>query len=180
MTELAIDETTTAIHDLARFLATLHTSDYFWELSRAQKLCGSPAEFAFLLALIRSAIYHDTQAGCGVWILDPKGERFDILEGYLFYVQLQAPIGRYRADFLLSADAGGNGKVQQLVVEIDGHDFHDRTKEQASHDRARDRAFLRQGLNVIRFTGSDVYRRAEACATEALDLFWRQPAKAAV
>jgi very-short-patch-repair endonuclease len=56
----------------------------------------------------------------------------------------------------------------KLVVEVDGHDFHDRTKEQASYDRKRDRELSLEGYRVIRFTGSDVYNFPDQC-TEDID-----------
>jgi hypothetical protein len=57
----------------------------------------------------------------------------------------------------------------RVVVECDGHDWHERTKQQASYDRARDRALLRIGLPTLRFTGSDIHRDANQCACEVLD-----------
>ena len=52
-----------------------------------------------------------------------------------------------------------------LVVEVDGHEFHERTKLQAARDRQRDRAMIAEGFRVVRFTGQEVYRAAE-CADE--------------
>jgi hypothetical protein len=46
----------------------------------------------------------------------------------------------------------------ELVVELDGHDFHERTKEQASRDKRRDRDLSAIGVPVIRFSGSDIYK----------------------
>lgn len=46
----------------------------------------------------------------------------------------------------------------RVAVELDGHDFHERTKEQASRDKRRDRVLAANGWSVLRFTGSDVYR----------------------
>ncbi len=51
-----------------------------------------------------------------------------------------------------------------LVVEVDGHDFHDRTKEQAASDRKRDRDLLALGVPVMRYTGSEVYNDPHLCA----------------
>lgn len=45
-----------------------------------------------------------------------------------------------------------------IAVELDGHDFHERTKQQASRDKKRDRSLLSKGWSVIRFTGSDVIK----------------------
>lgn len=56
-----------------------------------------------------------------------------------------------------------------MAIELDGHDYHERTKDQARRDRERDRHLLRMGLVPIRFTGSEVYRDPFACAREALE-----------
>lgn len=95
-------------------------------------------------------------------------------------VEVQKPLrtaeSRYRCDLYLSLTRFTHvpkyPEWGKLVVEVDGHDFHDRTKEQASHDRHRDRALVREGLTVIRFTGSDVYNDAGACVEE----IWEQMA----
>lgn len=78
--------------------------------------------------------------------------------------RFQVPIGKYRADFLLTLHG------QKLVVECDGHDFHERTKEQAKKDRSRDRFLTNEGYTVIRFTGSEVWSDAWKCAQEAITL----------
>jgi very-short-patch-repair endonuclease len=70
----------------------------------------------------------------------------------------------YRVDFLVGAIMREH--LLQAVVECDGHDFHEKTKEQARHDKARDRALQRRGFNVIRFTGSEIHQDADRCARE--------------
>lgn len=72
-------------------------------------------------------------------------------------IQFQKKIGKYRVDVLVG---------KSLVVEVDGHDFHERTKEQAQRDKARDRFLVAHKYRVLRFTGSEVYRRPFACAWE--------------
>lgn len=44
-----------------------------------------------------------------------------------------------------------------LAVEVDGHDYHERTKEQAARDRQRDRDLQSIGVPTMRFTASEVY-----------------------
>ncbi len=75
----------------------------------------------------------------------------------------QAPIERYRADFIVSV-IDDDKKLHSMVVECDGHDFHERTKEQARHDRARDRRLQELGFIVFRFTGSEIYSDPVKCA----------------
>lgn len=71
---------------------------------------------------------------------------------------------RYRVDFLIATLAG---KYRlDVAVECDGHEFHEKTKEQAARDRARDRAIQSQGIYVLRFTGSEIWANAGQCANE--------------
>ena len=86
----------------------------------------------------------------------------------------QFQLGQYRLDFLaIGRDWYGhpdhNGPVKVFAVECDGHDYHERTKEQAARDRSRDRAIQRAGLPVLRFTGSEIYADPLKCAEEV----WR-------
>lgn len=85
----------------------------------------------------------------------------------------QVPIlvcGRtYRPDFLIINDRPdpANGCPDfRLCIEVDGHDAHERTKQQASHDKERDRNMVTAGWHVLRFTGSDVWRDAIGCVNQ--------------
>lgn len=75
--------------------------------------------------------------------------------------------GILRADFLFTVTSD-DGVISRLVVECDGHEFHERTKEQAERDRSRDRALQERGYTVFRFTGSELHRDAFACARQVL------------
>ena len=68
--------------------------------------------------------------------------------------QAQAQFGRFRPDFLIEH----NGR--RLVVEADGHAFHN-----AERDANRDHQLRALGVDeIIRFTGSQIYRDASGCA----------------
>ncbi len=84
-----------------------------------------------------------------------------------FKVYPQMPIGRYRADFLVIKERYPD--KYRYVIECDGHDFHERTKEQAQHDKKRDRDMQKVGYKVFRFTGSEIWRTTGKCVLEALD-----------
>jgi len=81
---------------------------------------------------------------------------------------------RYRVDFYIyltrfgtvgaTPDNHFSPELVKLVVEVDGHEFHEKTKEQASRDRERGRNLLLAGCPVIRFTGSDVFKNPDGCA----------------
>jgi very-short-patch-repair endonuclease len=77
-----------------------------------------------------------------------------------YRLSLQHKISSYRADFFLR-DILRNAAV---VIEADGHNFHDRTTEQAAYDRARDREMQTLGYVVLRFTGSEIHHDPWACA----------------
>lgn len=71
--------------------------------------------------------------------------------------------GKYRIDFAVPCTLGW------LAVEIDGHEFHEKTKDQASKDRERERYLVSHGYRVIRFTGSDVWNNPFYCCRETAD-----------
>lgn len=75
----------------------------------------------------------------------------------------QEQIGEFRVDFLIVAKFL-SGDVVRVVVECDGHEFHERTKEQAERDRRRDRELQILGYRVLRFTGREIWRDALACS----------------
>lgn len=76
--------------------------------------------------------------------------------------QVSIPGTPFRCDFVL---------VDQfdtaVIVETDGHDFHERTKEQAARDRERDRILGLNGWPLLRFTGSEIWKNPKACAAQA-------------
>lgn len=84
-------------------------------------------------------------------------------------VYVQAALGPYRVDLLLDVHVGEHRKT--LVIECDGHDFHERTKEQARRDRSRDRWMTERGITLLRFTGSEIWRDALACAQQIADVY---------
>lgn len=59
--------------------------------------------------------------------------------------------------------------VECYIIECDGHEFHQKTKEQATRDRWRDRLVARYGLHLLRFTGTEIYRRPQDVAIEIFD-----------
>lgn len=80
----------------------------------------------------------------------------------------QEAVGAYRADFMYRFP-GADGKEARLVVEVDGHDFHERTKEQAAKDKARDRWMTGAGYHVMRFTGSEVWANPIGCGEQVTE-----------
>lgn len=88
-------------------------------------------------------------------------------------VRPQAGVGNRIVDFLVHAVdwrcQEKDWRWRRLIIECDGHDFHERTKEQAARDRAKDRAALLSGQDQLRFTGSEIWRDPWECATQVFD-----------
>lgn len=80
----------------------------------------------------------------------------------------QKQIGPYRVDFLVQADIANKYRIS-VAVECDGHEFHEKTKEQAAKDKARDRQFLLHRCPLLRFTGSEIWRDPWKCADEVVE-----------
>lgn len=91
-------------------------------------------------------------------------------DGLSLIVVPQAQLEGWRVDFLIYAwdfgRATGKAQWRRLIVECDGHDFHERTKEQAARDRSRDRAAQISGATVMRFTGSEIHKDPLGCAMQ--------------
>jgi very-short-patch-repair endonuclease len=94
-------------------------------------------------------------------------------------IEPQRQIGDYRVDFLVSWTetnwATANTRSEPptqittfLIVECDGHEYHERTKEQAKRDKGRDRILQSCGYSVFRFTGSEIYKDVIKCANSAI------------
>jgi len=148
------------------------------------ELCESPIERTFLgsyLCLLDRATRSDpdnaiepvvssTELGAdmtvaGLFDLDPLLDRADV-------IVIQPEVGNFRPDFVLwrvYADPAGGDPMPSVkaIVECDGHDFHERTKEQAARDKSRDRQLQAQGYYVLRFTGSELWNNSNGCAREA-------------
>ncbi|MEM8534395.1 MAG: DUF559 domain-containing protein [Chloroflexota bacterium] len=92
----------------------------------------------------------------------------------------QAYIEPYRVDFVLFRrrafmdDGQFQEVISKVVIECDGHAYHERTKEQAQRDRSRDRDLQSKGYHVFRFTGSELFNEPIKCALEVDTFFEKQ------
>lgn len=134
--------------------------------------CESPIELKFLEAL------HAVAPGYQLPIESPhfhpsmiQGDLITVMpsSGLYLFPQFEVTFSKsYRADFLLVVNNSDESKLKKMIVECDGHEFHERTKEQAARDKGRDREFTTAGYTVMRFTGSEITRDAIACAKQCL------------
>lgn len=76
-------------------------------------------------------------------------------------------INGYVPDFIIENDFISFFK---FAIEIDGHEWHEKTKEQAANDRRKDRAYLKNRVLPIRFTGTEVFHDSITCIKDSLEI----------
>ena len=87
---------------------------------------------------------------------------------------INGEVGPYRPDLInWRMDRRGFFIKKAIIAECDGHAFHERTPEQAEHDKARDRYLQAQGFAVFRFTGREIHRDAGSAAFELFSAIGR-------
>jgi very-short-patch-repair endonuclease len=82
---------------------------------------------------------------------------------------------QYKIENYLTVDFKINlpDKNKTIIIECDGHEFHEKTKEQAQKDKKRDRKLANQEFFVLRFTGSEIYNDPQKCIKEVESLIIR-------
>lgn len=130
----------------------------------------SPIEALMLGALLGRATRHQS---------DFDRHLLHCNDGRTVAMFLNHPVLTYRVDILLLPLRPAT-RMFGLAIECDGHDFHDRTKQQAAYDRSRDRELLLHHVPIttIRFTGSEIFHSKERCAGQAMQVFWSLAAAA--
>jgi very-short-patch-repair endonuclease len=109
----------------------------------------------------------------GVTFVFPDGPVGDVEGDLHLTIEPQAHIGAYRVDFLVTAQLIEEGDEvvifrKQAVVECDGYEWHDTTREQAIRDRRRDRDVQIQGFSVFRYAGAEIWVNVFKCAQEVI------------
>lgn len=148
-----------AQHEALRFL------EYFDALKAK---CESPIE-----VLLCAALYNWSKTDDLNIDFLPGADEFQAKPYFdeAIFVFQQVKMGPYRADFVIH-DVSMPLEIREpriMIVECDGHDFHERTKEQARRDKKRDRYFQSKGYKVLRFTGSEIWADPDACVEEIID-----------
>lgn len=169
--------------------------DFYESCAFVKTRTRSPIEARFLGAWMKYLIENSLMDGVTLeaakrltveeFLAIPQVQPFHYLNVQCFNaIWTQQKIEDYRVDFVLGriqysvqvSEDGAPGKevlirLPLLVVECDGHNFHERTKEQAQNDKSRDRRLNALGYRVLRFTGSEIHNRPKECALEIDNLF---------
>jgi len=87
---------------------------------------------------------------------------FEILPQYTIEISNK----NYRIDFVVCDCKSGI----EIAVECDGHEYHEKDKKQAKKDKKRDRLLQKDFGAVMRFSGSEIYKKPHQCADEIFEL----------
>lgn len=142
------------------------SKDYDIALQEAIIDCESPIEQ--LLAISFSRILYE---GVSLNIANPY---VDILAIEKQKEIICASGNKYRCDFYIPVcyTFGSNKEVVGYIVECDGYEFHQKTKEQVERDNIRQRELQANGYEVIRFSGTEIYHKSYKCALECLKIIY--------
>lgn len=78
----------------------------------------------------------------------------------------------YRPDIFFNGNDQPYGDFDnyQLAIECDGHEFHEKTKEQVEYRNERDLELKKHGIDVLHFSGSQIYNNPFKCALQIIEL----------
>jgi hypothetical protein len=161
--EILLDSTTSEIlkvsEDKALKIDTAHKNDLLcksceYKMTNNCVTClfelQSPLERKLFIELRRANIYFYAQYG-----LNRNGESV-----YVKDKSYDHPTDNFK-EVLTIVDFYIEKQGTKLCVYTDGHTYHERTEEQAQHDRNIDRKLQELGFQVLRYTGKDVHERPD-------------------
>ena len=109
-------------------------------------------------------------------ILFISSELFEIL-GNTNQAYIECNKNKYRVDFLLEIafkHLGQYKDVLKLIIECDGHEFHEKTKDQVKKNNKRDRDLQNSGYEILHFSGSEIYNDSSECKNEIVKFIKRK------
>ena len=122
----------------------VHLTDYTYSLLRAVENIESPIE---RIAVVETIKFRDVYGSAN------------------FSVSSHTPVGKYEADIVI------RNKSIKVAIECDGHEFHEKTKEQAAKDKKRDREFQKEGYVILRYTGSEICNNPKTITDDLKKIF---------
>ena len=137
------------------------------ELSLQEALidCESPIEQAFSIELTTMPLHLYSRFTGGMIDVDGVHKQMTV----------QAEGKNYRVDFMIPVvyRTSENNYCKTFIVECDGHDYHEKTKEQIAKNNQRERDLKAAGYEVIRFSGSDIYKSVYKCVLDLMKIIFK-------
>lgn len=118
--------------------------------------CKSPIEKIFFLSFNLVKTIRDNELP----------ENYVALSAYPQY-EIETNDKKFIVDFDVILEC--QDYYKELIVECDGHDFHEKTKKQVIHDNEREYAIKMSGYDILRFSGSQIYNNPFKVANDVFD-----------
>lgn len=139
-----------------------NSCDCYTRLCEALKDCESPIEQLFSLSLEYKKIYDINLFNPYIDLTYSNNQEIKCTNGK-----------KYRLDFyFVVAYYNSKGKIidtKYYDVECDGYDYHS-SKEQIKYDNERTRALQKDGFEIIRFSGSEIYINSDKCVDDLIKI----------
>ena len=154
--DFLVDKVANALNnDKSNYEARL--TDYLWK-------CESPIEQLLYLEMLKLT-YSSLNSNPYVDVIAIDNQ-----------VEVNCGDEKYRVDFLIPVEYinpfSDNRVGKFYVVECDGHEFHEKTKQQVINDNKRTRKLQEYGFQVIRYSGSEIYNSSHRCATNLFNIIY--------
>lgn len=134
----------------------LNLNVYFSQLKESLIDCESPIEQMLSIELENLHLENSMYFNPNLEIVGYENQR-----------EIECGENKYRVDFLIPVIFYKN-IYKCYIVECDGYEFHQKTKEQVENDYIRQRNIEMEGYRIIKFTGSEIYNDAYSCALQVL------------
>ena len=119
--------------------------------------CKSPIEKIFYLAFGIVCLFRTEELP----------ELANCIYPYCQY-EIESDKHRYFSDFAICVETEDD-ILGLLLVECDGHEFHQKTKQQVEKDNIRQYELKMAGYDILRFSGSQIYNEPFKCANDVFD-----------
>jgi very-short-patch-repair endonuclease len=108
-----------------------------------------------------------------IFLMEWKYSRAEERLGVVLQPQRALPTSRgdFTVDFCV---AEHESRKPIVLIEIDGHEFHEKTREQVRSDKKRERAIVQAGATVLRFSGSEIFKEPRSCVREVIEFIEAQ------
>ena len=166
------DNVSKFVEQCADIVADNKRNSFFYETIDRIERCESPIEQLFFTAITTLEelnCYEKGHVDIDRYIWADAG--MSIYE--------QHKIDKYRVDFMITYSSGQiidsknlvsypENNLKTIIVELDGHAFHERNEKERRYEKKRDRVLASKGYHVFHFTGSEVVRDPFGVAAECL------------
>lgn len=145
-------------------------SDFFLSLTQELYKCESPIEqLLYIEMMSMTENLYKSNPYVDIVTIDNQ-------------VEIKCGDEKFRVDFLIPVYYINpkDDKAESIfyVVECDGHDFHEKTKEQVAKSNQKTRKLQEYGYQVIRYSGSEIYHHPRKCASNLFRIifnhFWKK------